>query len=97
MEKHLKNTIARKQGDQKQLDNFFKSNGKSVEELYTNNWRVARLPLSAFPVGKFKRHGQGDDPLDSGHIEIIGSQEDFELYGAQIASQSTLCSREECR
>ena len=96
LEKLLTDTAARLMDNSKKLENFYKSNGKTVEELYEKKWRVARVPLSVFPTDVFDCSGLSDDIEPDGHFEICGSYEDFELYALHFARNSSICSIEEC-
>ena len=63
----------------------------SAENLYRNNWRIARLPLSAFPPELFRV----EPPEPDGHQNIIGEYEDFQTYSLQWVSIAEMLTEQE--
>jgi hypothetical protein len=76
------------------LNEWLQDNGATVEELVNNGWRVARVPLSAFPSDVFTF--TTPKPDGDGHHEIIGTADDFDTYSVEIADKAILCTSEEC-
>ena len=74
------------------LQNWLQSNGTTVEEMVSKNWRVARVSRTAFPPSTFSSTQQEEN----GHLEMRGTSEDFEKYSSHIARQARLCSPKEC-
>lgn len=92
LQKVLDEQQERYKDDPQGLANWHNSNGSTVEEMIKKNWRVARVPMSAFPPDTFSLTPQEPD----GHQEIVGTAEDFQTYGVEIAGKATLCTPEEC-
>jgi hypothetical protein len=82
------------QDDPQKLANTLRSIGESVEDMVDRcHWRIARVPLSAFPPNVFRV----SEPDAGGHIEIVGTIEEFEQYNTKIARIASLLTAEECK
>jgi hypothetical protein len=80
-------------GPQK-LENWFHSNGRTVEDMVDrHHWRVERVAMSCFPNGIF----QAGEANAEGYLQIYGTSEDFQRYSINIANQAILCTPEECK
>lgn len=59
-------------------------NGRTAELMYDRGWRIARLPLDAFPPEKGFVVGP---PARDGHINIGGSEELFVDYALELLAR----------
>jgi hypothetical protein len=73
-------------------ENFFRLYGTTVESLVDSGWRVACVPVRAFTERGFTL----DEPDAIGHLNVLGSVEEFARYTNELSKCSELLSQDQC-